>query len=183
MESEEVKVEHHANSEVIRFCPGCGAEGVGWNSAKELRCGACGFVLFHNMAAAVAAIIECGDRVLLTVRRSDPCRGMLDLPGGFVDFGETGEAAVRRELREELGIEVNDPAYLFSLPNIYPYRNVTYHTLDMVFLVRLDSIPEIAPADDVLDVLWVARDSIDPSAIGFPSIRAALQRYASAAPE
>ena len=165
------------NSAILRFCLACGGEGVVWRSGKELNCGICGFVLFLNSAAAAGAIIECGGRILLAVRKNDPCRDMLDLPGGFADNGETGEMTARRELREELGIEVGELAYLCSFPNIYHYRDVTYHTLDMIFLVQLDEKPEIIPRDDVKDYLWIEPAAVDFEQVAFPSIRNALEFY------
>ena len=60
---------------------------------------------------------------LLTVRRArDPEKGTLDLPGGFVDpGGGRWMMPVRRELREETGLEATEVRLLFSIPNVYPY--------------------------------------------------------------
>jgi ADP-ribose pyrophosphatase YjhB (NUDIX family) len=169
--------EHAVNSAILRFCPACGGDGVAWRSGKELNCELCGFVLFLNSAAAAGAIIECGGMILLAVRKNEPCRDMLDLPGGFADIGESGEMTARRELREELGIDVGELTYLCSFPNIYPYRDVTYHTLDLIFLARLDEIPGIIPRDDVKDYIWIEPDAIDFNQVAFPSIRNALEFY------
>lgn len=165
------------NREQITRCPRCGGAGLEWPSDKNFACPACGFTLYLNLAAAVAVIIECDGKILLGVRREEPCRGMLDLPGGFVDPGETAEAAAQREVREETGLELPPLAYLFSLPNRYPYRDITYATLDVIFAARFDRMPQALPGDDLAELVWVPRDEIDLSAIAFDSLREALRRY------
>jgi ADP-ribose pyrophosphatase YjhB (NUDIX family) len=121
--------------------------------------------------------MECRGEILFGVRKHDPCRGMLDLPGGFVDAGETAEGAARREIREELGIVLPEMRYLFSLPNRYPYRGVAYDTLDLIFLVRWDERPAVKAADDLEDVIWVAKDAVEYGRIAFASLREAVRRY------
>lgn len=170
---------NRAGNPSITRCPCCGGESLTWPSPKNFECAACGFTLFLNTAAAVAVIMECRGKILLGVRKHDPGRGMLDLPGGFVDPGETAEEAARREVREELGIDIPDKRYLFSLPNKYPYRGVAYDTLDLIFLVRYDETPKVKAADDLEDVLWVNRDAVQYERIAFDSIRQALRRYLS----
>ncbi len=161
----------------ITRCPHCGGEEIVWPTPKKLTCAGCGFVLYLNVAAAVAVIIECRGRILFGVRRHEPQLGMLDLPGGFVDPGETAEEAVRRELQEELGATVQTVRYLYSFPNTYRYRGVVYDTVDLIFLVRWDEAPPLAAADDLASFLWVDRDAVDYDRIGFVSLRRAVQRY------
>jgi len=161
----------------ITRCPSCGSENLTWPSPKNFRCSACGFVLFLNIAAAVAVIMECRGKLLFGVRKHDPGRGMLDLPGGFVDAGETVEEAARREIREELGVAIPEMRYLFSFPNRYPYRGMVYDTLDLIFLVKWDQPPQVQAADDLEDVVWVGRDDVEYERIAFDSIRKAVRRY------
>ena len=172
-----MSAEHAVNSAVLRFCPACGREGVSWHSGKKLTCEACGLTLFFNSAAAAGIIFECCGKILLAVRNNDPCRDMLDLPGGFADFGETGEMTARREILEELGLQAGELEYLCSFPNIYPYRGITYHTLDLIFLAHLDEFPDITPRDDVKDFLWIEPDAIDFNRVAFTSVRSALEFY------
>lgn len=161
----------------IARCPRCGSEIITWPSPNSFRCNACGFVLFLNIAAAVAVIMECQGKLLFGVRKNDPGRGMLDLPGGFVDAGESAEEGARREIREELGVEIHEMRYLFSFPNKYPYRGMVYDTLDLIFLVRWDQPPQVRAADDLAAVVWVDRDAVEYDRIAFDSIRQALWRY------
>ncbi len=121
----------------IVHCPRCAAKDLTWPSPKHFTCGQCGFVLYLNIAAAAAVIIECQGKILFGLRKHEPGKGMLDLPGGFVDRGESAEAAALREVREETGIELPQIRYLFSLPNTYHYRDIVYDTLDMIYLCHL----------------------------------------------
>ncbi|HET6419264.1 MAG TPA: NUDIX domain-containing protein [Geobacteraceae bacterium] len=161
----------------ITHCPGCGGESLRWPWPKSFECSECGFVLFLNAAAAVAVIIEWRGKILFGVRKHDPGCGMLDLPGGFVEQGETGEEAARREVKEELGIDLPELRYLFSVPNRYPYRGIVYDTLDLIFLSRWDERPEVKADDDLEDVIWVEPEAVEYGRIAFESMRRALSRY------
>ncbi|MFZ2411920.1 MAG: NUDIX domain-containing protein, partial [Candidatus Methanoperedens sp.] len=71
-----------------------------------------------NAGAAVIAIIRNRKReVLFTIRKHAPFAGMLDFPGGFVDYEENAEEALSREIKEELNLELYDIGYLLSIPN------------------------------------------------------------------
>lgn len=163
----------------ITRCPRCGNGLLSWPSPKNFQCDACGFVLYLNIAAAVAVIMECRGKLLFGVRKRDPGRGMLDLPGGFVDAGESVEQAARREIREEVGVNIPELRYLFSFPNKYPYRGMVYDTLDMIFHVQWDHPPEVRAADDLEDVVWVERAAVDYERFAFDSIRKAVRQYLS----
>lgn len=158
-------------------CPRCASRGITWHSAKNFECSACGFMLYLNVAAAVAVIIEAEGKILFGLRRNEPGRGMLDLPGGFADPAESAEECARREVREETGLEIGDMRYLLSLPNTYLYRDIVYDTLDIVFTVRLDRMPPAAAGDDLTELVWVDRDRVDLDAIAFSSLREAVRRY------
>ncbi|GET22546.1 NUDIX domain-containing protein [Prolixibacter denitrificans] len=86
---------------------------------------------------------------MLSRRAIEPNRGMLDLPGGFVDVMETAEEAVRREINEELGIAVTGLQYLTSFPNEYVFSGYSVFTLDMAFVCRVDDLASAHPKDDI----------------------------------
>lgn len=161
-----------------RYCPDCGGRSFNLEPGSVYRCGDCGFVLHINAASAVCAIIEDDrGRILLTERKYEPAESTLDLPGGFVDIGETAEEALQREIMEELGLEVTRMDYFMSAPNIYIYRDVVYHTLDLAFLVKVHDFKSFHSADDVAGTVFFKPDNIDLSKIGLSSIREIVRSY------
>ncbi|MGC5427313.1 NUDIX domain-containing protein [Aeromonas veronii bv. sobria] len=159
------------------FCPKCGGQTLQSVSPKEFRCG-CGFHFFQNVATAVMVALCWQDEVLVAVRACNPGKGLLDLPGGFVDPGESLEGALVRELQEELGLDVSAQpfTYLGSFPNIYPYDGIAYHTCDTFFAIRLSEKPVIQPADDVAACQWLKISDIPLSRFAFESTRTAMAR-------
>ena len=174
----------NARRSPFRHCPHCAARSV-CKSAREFRCEHCGFRYFHNVAAAVAAFIVHDGHLLLTRRAHAPAAGTLDLPGGFVDPNESLEAALARELHEELALTVlpGQGRYLFSVPNLYAFEGVTYATADCFFRIDCATRPAVSAQDDVTAVMWMALDEIATDAIGLDSARVAIERFLSDAPE
>ncbi len=77
----------------------------------------------------VAAVIEHEGKVLIARRAglSDPLRGCWEFPGGKVEQGEIPQDSLRREIREELGIEVEVGDFVEE--SVYPYPHATVHLL------------------------------------------------------
>lgn len=165
---------------VFGFCPRCGSDGLCTSDGRPFVCGRCGFQYFINQAAAVAALIEDDQgRLLMTRRAREPKIGTLDLPGGFVDVGETAEHALIREVREELNLTITGFSYFGSFPNTYPYRGITYFTLDLAFVCTVDDLGAVRAGDDADACLFVPRHEIRPEEIGLDSIRAIVLQYLS----
>jgi len=131
---------------------------------------------YINAAGAVACIIENNDGdILLTRRAFDPSKGKLDLPGGFIDLDETAEDAVKREVKEELNLEVTSLQYIGSSPNKYSYGGLVYFTLDLgVVDTQIFEISNYT-FKNVDGYLFLPLSSIDMQEIAFPSIRNILQ--------
>ncbi|MEE4301269.1 MAG: NUDIX domain-containing protein [Pseudomonadales bacterium] len=171
----------HPDLAPFRRCPSCAAEALAFEDDKALRCGACGFRYFHNVAVAVVGVLVCGEALLLTRRAHAPAAGAFDLPGGFVDAGESLEAALCRELQEELAltIPVAAPRYLFSSSNRYPFDGIVYRTSDVWFAVRLGARPSLQPADDVAEACWRTPEAALQEPLAFPVVREGLERLAA----
>ncbi|MDJ0626115.1 MAG: NUDIX domain-containing protein [Candidatus Caenarcaniphilales bacterium] len=168
---------------MIKFCPRCGKKSFSRskshnqpeNQVKDFKCSECNFQYFHNTAATVGAAIKYKDKILLTSRAYNPGKGMLDLPGGFVDYNESLEDALRREIEEELGItNLGDMKYLFSFPNSYDYADITYRTLDSFFAINLKEEPQMNLSDEISDVSWMNLDKINLEEVAFDSIKNAI---------
>lgn len=91
----------------VRHCPRCGSGAVEVAHPRSLRCADCGMRAFFNPKPVACAIPRDADGRLWLLRRGfAPGAGLWTFPGGFVDLGETVEDAARREVREELCIDV-----------------------------------------------------------------------------
>ena len=164
----------------LKYCPQCGKENLQWSEGKKWHCIKCSFVLYHNCAAAVAVVVLYKDEILFTRRNQYPAKGKLDLPGGFVDPKESAEYACYRELKEELNIEIDIQKlkFIMSLPNVYHYQGIDYNTLDLFFEYRLDEkIPMSLEKNEISEILWLKRASIDIKDIAFSSQQKFLQRF------
>ena len=142
-----------------------------------MTCQNCGLEYYHNTATAVGALLEYDGQVMLTQRARDPGRGQWDLPGGFVDYRETLEEALSRELHEELGIRLSEFEYLCSHHNSYRFKTVEYQTADVFFSASLESLEDIAANDDVQAIALVDPKCLEGFEISFTSVNVALQAW------
>ncbi|MDL2242017.1 NUDIX domain-containing protein [Bacteroidales bacterium OttesenSCG-928-L03] len=162
----------------FRFCPACASSRFVENDFKSRRCEACGFTYYFNVAASVAAfIVDDQGRLLVARRAHEPAQGTLDLPGGFVDPGDTLETAILREIMEETHLHLARPVYLFSLPNTYHYSGINVLTADAFFLLEAGDTSALCPADDVAELFFLEKSEIDPESFGLDSIRQAVRRW------
>ena len=108
---------------------------------------------------------------MLTKRAFNPWKGMLDLPGGFVDPDESAEDALKREIKEELGVNILSAKYICSFPNVYPFSGINVKTTDLGYLVEIENIEKIHPEDDVAGILWKKPNEVDIEQIPSISIK------------
>ena len=161
----------------FRCCPRCGAV-LTAPGACPLVCAACGFAYYFNPAVSAAAILLRGDGQGLFIRRGhDPGLGRLAFVGGFVDAGETPEDALRREVREEVGVELDGISYLGSQPNTYAYRGVTYHVVDLIFVAQIAEGSAPRAIDGVEAIEWHDPLALDPARLAFASMTWALATF------
>lgn len=99
-------------------------------------------------------IFDARGRVLLIRRGHPPFAGAYALPGGFVEIGETVEAACRREVHEEVGVEVSG----LRLVGVYsdPTRDPRGHTASVAFLALLPDGGVPAAGSDAAAAEWVS---------------------------
>lgn len=164
----------------LKFCPQCGQQTLQWDGVKKSSCSNCNFNLYHNIAGAVAVIIVHQEKILLTRRNQQPKKGLLDLPGGFVDPSESAEHTCARELAEELRLKINPELlkYLGSLPNIYEYKNIPYRTLDLFFEYDLPEIESFSlELSEISEIVWLKKSDLNLEEIAFDSQKTFLKTY------
>jgi NAD+ diphosphatase len=168
----------HFPTQILKFCPRCGSDFFGSEDHKLMKCGRCGFEIYFNVSASVAALIFNNEgELLFTVRKRDPAKGMLDLPGGFVDNDETVEEALIREIKEELDLDIVEYKYVISIPNIYLYEGLTYRTIDLFFECKVKSLERIKPNDDVSGYIFIKPEAGKTDQIGLLSIKKLMEKY------
>ncbi len=106
----------------------------------------------------VGAIIAERGRVLLVERGQEPLKGIWSLPGGAVEVGEHLRDAVRREAREETGLEIEPLSVVEIFERIMPDAagRTEYHYVLIDYLCRVLG-GELHPASDVSRAAWVKR--------------------------
>ncbi len=139
-------------------------------------------IIFANPTPANAiVIINDKNEVLVSVRKIDPHKGSLDLPGGFIDEAETIEESVHRELEEELGITKQDYTelrYMTSVLDDYEYKGETVSVISFVFTTRLLASANPVPSDDIADIKFIPIKDIDfeLEPFAFNSTKTALRK-------
>lgn len=128
------------------------------------------------MPAVSALVADELGRILLARRAHEPARGRWDTPGGFLDEAEEPEAALRRELREETGVEIEIGEFVGIYPDTYGEGDDASYVLNLVWEVRIAS-GELEPADDVSELRWFSPTALPPDEeLAFPWIAALFRR-------
>lgn len=136
-----------------RFCSQCGAPSAPAQGGWQRRCPSCAASHFPRTDPVVIMLVTRGNRALIGRSPGWP-EGMYSCLAGFVEPGETVEAAVRREVAEETGVSVGAVDYLASQPWPFPASlmlGCRAHALDDT--IRLD--PE-----ELDDALWITREEM-----------------------
>lgn len=163
----------------MNFCRRCGSKLTNVQD-HVFKCDN-GHVIFANASPAVGGLlVNSKNEVLMIKRAIDPGKGWLDAPGGFCDGEEELEVATRRELKEELGLEVDQYGPLQYVSNgldPYKYGGETLPVLATFFWARLNKDDtEIVTADDATDAHFVPIAEVEVDKIYFPSIKPAILR-------
>ncbi|MBA2266083.1 MAG: NUDIX domain-containing protein [Chloroflexi bacterium] len=160
----------------VPACPHCATAGE-----RPLVCDRCGWRWYANPSPAAAVLLERDptgpDPSILLLRRAvEPGLGAWDLPAGYLDPGESFEAAARRETREESGIEVQ----LVSLTGVY--HSPAANAVTAVYRARAqDENPTVRTDSESSEHAWVSRSAIDEwlPRIAFPSMASAIADWAA----
>ena len=157
-----------------KFCPRCG-QGLTLKSLKDgepsrLVCGACGFVFYLDPKVAACTISMLGGGIVLLRRGIEPQFGKWVFPGGFVDRGESVQAAAVRETLEEVSLRV-------SLTGILDVYSVGGNEVAVVVYAADVMGGELKAADEAEEVRAFLPEEIPWDDLAFDSTRAALKDY------
>jgi 8-oxo-dGTP diphosphatase len=114
-------------------------------------------------------------RALVTVRAGEPEKGRIDVPGGFLAPEEDAVEGLRREVREELGVEIEVAEDDCISLATHRYGDDGISVLAIGFVGRIVH-GEPQPADDVADARWVTADELDELDFAWPHDRELVRR-------
>jgi len=157
----------------FQHCSACGSSGLVAYNEREFSCPICRYRHFITpIPAAVALIMDASGRILITRRAHEPGLGLLGLPGGVIEGGETGEEACSRETLEEVGLNIPAKAfrYIRSLPNQYPFQGFVWPTLDLFYVAELESFEGVVlQRSEVSEYLLLSLSEVPYSDFAFAS--------------
>ena len=111
----------------------------------------------------VDAIMEENGKILMIRRKSKTYNDFLALPGGYVDYGESVENAVKREVLEELGLTATP----LDILGVYsqPKRDPRGHVISIVFVCSFSG--DINAGDDAKSFEWLSMQDLDKEKLAF----------------
>lgn len=136
-----------------QFCGVCGTPTLEVPEERARRCPQCTALFFPAVSPAIIVAVTRGDELLLAHNRNFR-PGMFSVLAGFVDPGETLEQAVAREVREEVGIELDDIHYIASQP--WPFPN----SLMLGFRARYVSGEIAVDGKEIEQANWYQRTAL-----------------------
>ena len=127
-------------------------------AGRDLKCQQCGQIVHvhRNPTPTVDVIIEIDEHIVLIERANEPSGWAL--PGGFVDYGESLEAAARREAREETGLDLDNLRQFGAYSD--PRRDPRQHNISFVFTATAAGQP--AGGDDAAAAALFSIDALPP---------------------
>ena len=139
------------------YCSACGGKlsrGVPQGDHTERRyCKGCGSIAYSNPVPVVLCLLHTKERLLMVRRAIPPYTGSWAPPGGFIDEGESIDAAAIREVREETGIDV-------VADSLIPYSIISIPAINQICLVcrsELDFEVEPEFGDEIFEARWFTK--------------------------
>lgn len=152
---------------INRFCGHCGAETRLKADERATVCPTCGNVVYPRISPAIIVGVRHGEKLLIA-RNAANKTGRFGLVAGFVEFGESLEDTVRREVREEVGLKVKNVRYYGSQP--WPFSE----SLMLGFFAEVDGDPTPHPdGAEIAEAKWVTKEEL-PQPLSNISIAQAL---------
>ncbi len=163
---------------ILKFCSKCKGDYKKENG-RLFVCTNCGFKQYINPVPCNGVIIKNReDQIMLVKRKIEPKKGYWDLPGGFIEPGESFEESVKREIKEELNIEIEITKILGVYNDYYLYEGVKYPTLGIVVEAKMIT-DNIKAADDISSYKFFNKEEVLKQNLAFTSLRKSLNDYLS----
>ncbi|HMC41274.1 MAG TPA: NAD(+) diphosphatase [Acidimicrobiales bacterium] len=137
-----------------RFCGRCGIPTRAEHRERARRCPSCDLTAFPRLAPAIITLVERDDGRVLLARNANWPTAMYSCLAGFVEPGESVEAAVGREVLEEVGVEVGALRYFGSQPWPFP------HSLMLGFHARYVGGDIRVDGEEIAEARWFGRDDL-----------------------
>jgi NAD+ diphosphatase len=153
-----------------RFCGRCGA--ALRHHAQDLAktCESCGLSQYPRISPCIIVLVLRGDECLLA-HAPHYAAGRYSTLAGFIEAGETAEAAVAREIQEEVGIEVDNVRYFKSQSWPFP------HALMLGFFADYRAGELVPDGVEILDARWFSRDNLPDLPPSFSISRQLIESY------
>lgn len=135
-------------SRTHRYCGRCGTSTELAPGERAMRCPSCGLSAFPRLAPAIIVLVEREDGRALLARNVNFPGHLYSCVAGFVEPGESLEEAVRREVREEVGVDVGDVRYWGSQPWPFP------HSLMLGFHASYAGGEVVCDPAEIADAKW-----------------------------
>lgn len=136
-----------------RFCGRCGSTAERSRTERCMQCPKCGLHMYPRISPAVIVLVRRGEEALLARNARFPLPFYSTL-AGFSDIGESLEATLAREIREEVGVEITNARYFGSQP--WPFPN----SLMIAFTAEWASGEIAVDHDEIADAQWFTREAL-----------------------
>ena len=160
----------------MNYCSHCGSSKLHKkkpteDTHKRIVCDECARVHYHNPTIICGCIIEQGDKVALCLRAIEPQKNTWTIPAGYLEFGESTEAAAQREALEETGMEV-------EIRELYSVFNVQ-HMHQVYIIYRAQFVQKNQEmGHESLAVKWFTEQTLPAEQLAYPAIKTMLLRHA-----
>lgn len=158
-----------------KFCPVCSLP-LAQIEPRLLVCKK-GHKLYINPLPCNAVIIENENgEILLVKRKVDPKKGYWDWPGGFIEPNEDLEVSVKREIQEELQVEIEITGIVGVYSDHYLYEGIDYPTIGLVVSAKIIS-GKLKASDDISGFKFFPKSEVLKQKFAFNTIKTGLTDY------
>jgi 8-oxo-dGTP diphosphatase len=146
----------------MKYCPKCAhpLDKKTLDGHDRLVCPSCGFIFYRNPAPATAALIELDGKVVMVKRKYNPRKGFWTLPSGFIEFLESPEACLLREVKEETDLDVG----ITGLFGVYSGNDDPRTPVVLVVYNTRVTGGKLKAGDDAIEINTFSLDDLPPIA-------------------